>query len=126
MAIGRQVPIISIRMGMDPYGFIGKYQGLSGTNKSSDTLALDVYELLWANPSLKGKLTESLVMKFEKAGSFQHANKLMGFVAKIESASPEIIDRLEKAPQGNRQVLEANNVKKMLPQLLRRLRGGGA
>ena len=28
-AMGRKKPIVSVRMGTDPYGFIGKYQGIA-------------------------------------------------------------------------------------------------
>ena len=39
VAICRRVPVIPIRLGMDPYGFIGKYQALIGYNKDASSLA---------------------------------------------------------------------------------------
>ena len=35
VAIGRQLPIIAVRLGLDPYGFIGKYQALQGAATES-------------------------------------------------------------------------------------------
>ena len=124
VAIGRQVPIAHIRLGRDPYGFIGKYQALSGINKDAGPLANDIYELLWANPRLNERLVESLVTRFEDSDSYAHANSLMGYVEKIEKARPGVIDRLEDAPQRNSQVARAWHVKGRLPAVLERLRKG--
>jgi len=74
VAIGRQIPIIPVRLGMDPYGFIGKFQGLSGTGKAAKALAKEVYDLLWTKSSLKGQLAESLVGRFAASASFAQAN----------------------------------------------------
>ena len=66
VAIGREVPVIPIRLGTDPYGFIGKFQALSGTGKEIRALAKEVYELLWSKPVLGARLIESLVERFEQ------------------------------------------------------------
>lgn len=125
VAVGRQVPVIPVRLGIDPYGFIGKYQGLSGKNKSADALAVDVYELLWTKANLKERLISSLVARFEKAASFREANDLMEHVGKIDSAAPAIVERLENAPKRNTQVAGAYEVQQKLPQLIEKLRGSG-
>lgn len=123
VAIGRQVPIIPVRQGRDPYGFIGKYQGLPGSGKNPGALARDIYELLWTKPTLRSRLTESLVARFERSSSFAHANILMGYLRRIESAAPRLIDRLERAVATNTQVAGAHAVEATLPGLLVRLRG---
>lgn len=122
VAIGRRVPIIPVKIGTDPYGFIGKYQALSATGKEAAEVAEDIYDLLWGNANLKERLTDSLVTRFERADSYEEANDLVGRLERIESASPEIIKHLERAPKGNSQVREAFEVKKTLPQLIARLR----
>lgn len=122
VAIGRRVPIIPVKIGTDPYGFIGKYQALSAAGKEASEVAQDIYDLLWGKANLKERLTDSLVTRFEKAGSFAEANDLVGRLERIESASPEIIKRLERAPKRNSQVREAFEVEKTLPQLIARLR----
>lgn len=122
VAIGRGVPIISIRLGMDPYGFIGKYQGVAGKGKSIVVLAKEVYGLLWANSSLKNKLKESLILRFERSSSFDHANTLMEYLEKIDTLTPDLIERLENSPKMNRQVRDAHKVEKGLKQLIKKLR----
>lgn len=122
-AVGRRVQVISIRLGKDPYGFIGKYQGVPGHGLKSTDLAKKVYELLWNLPHLKAKLVESLVTRFKTAGSFEHANNLMEYVERLDTLSPHLIDQLDLAYQSNRQVRNAWKVEDRLPTVLRRLRG---
>ena len=44
VAIGRDVPVITIRMGTDPYGLMGKWQALSGCHFSkSDDMAAKIF-----------------------------------------------------------------------------------
>jgi len=123
VAIGRQIPIVPIKLGMDPYGFIGKYQALSARRKTHTSLAKEIYELLWTMPTLKGRLAESLVTRFESSQTFAHANTLMRYLGKIENAPPNLIERLEKAPEKDSQVAGAWVVQQELPGLLKRLRG---
>ena len=35
VALGRRVPILPIRMGKDPYGFMAKYQAIPGSDRAS-------------------------------------------------------------------------------------------
>jgi len=124
VAIGRQVPVIPIRLGTDPYGFIGKYQAVSGIGKGTKNLAKAVYDVLWTKAPLRARLTESLVSRFETSENYYHANVLMEILEeRITNASPDIIERLERAPQQNLQVSKAFEVKARLPGLIRRLRG---
>jgi hypothetical protein len=123
VAICQRVPVIPIQLGMDPYGFIGKYQALIGHNKDASSLAKEIYELFWTKSSLKERLIESLVTRFEDSESFRHTNDLMEYICRIENTSPQIIDRLEKAPENNLQVKDAWAVERTLPHLLQKLRG---
>ena len=122
VAIGRQIPVIPVRLGMDPYGFIGKYQALSGSEKHAKILAKEVYELLWTKAALVSRLTEGLVSRFEESESFNQANELVKYIDKLKNATPELINRLEKALEKNGQVRNAYDVQANLPRILKRLR----
>jgi hypothetical protein len=123
IAIGREVPIISVRLGKDPYGFIGKYQGVAGNGKSSKKLAKEIYQILWNKlPFLKSRLMESIIARFENSECFDHANELFKYIETLTNVPPNLIDRIEKAPDKNRQVREAYEVKYHLQSLIMRLR----
>jgi hypothetical protein len=123
VAIGRGIPVVPVRLGKDPYGFIGKYQAVAGHGKTPRTLAGNLMDVFLGNPSLKEQAIQALVRRFEDAENFVHANALMHWLEKIEVASPNIIERLEKAPESNRQVADAFGVRERLPRLLKRLKG---
>ena len=70
IAIGREVPIISVARGKDPYGFIGKYQAIQWGDKSGKQVAdeilgvlLKTEELMLRSQGIKAnwiQLTQSL------------------------------------------------------------------
>jgi len=124
IAMGRGVPVVPVRVGIDPYGFIGKYQAVSGLGRSPKDLADELLESFLSNPITRERTTESLVTRFERAETFNHANLLIKYLEKMESATPNIIERLSKASANNDQVEKAYEVQKKLPHLLNKLRGG--
>lgn len=122
VAIGLGVPVIPVRLGMDPYGFIGKYQAVPGRDKTQKELAKDLFELFFGLPELRLRATEGLVVRFEDADSFAQTNSLMGYIEQIKEASPALIQRLEKAMEDNSQVRHAFEAKERLPRVLKRLK----
>jgi len=123
VAIGRGIPVVPVKLDKDPYGFIGKYQAVAGYGKTPKVLAGNLMDVFLGKPSLKEQSIQSLVRRFEEAENFDHANALMDWLEKIEVASPNITERLEKTPESNRQVAGAFRVQGRLPSLLRRLKG---
>lgn len=89
VAIGRKVPIISIQRGMDPYGFIGKYQAILGSNKTPSELAHEVFKTFIANKSLGEKRMNSYLWRLARAWNFDAANRLFGWLGDFESMTTE-------------------------------------
>lgn len=55
-ALGRNVDIIPLRVGLDPYGFMGKYQGIQAKNKLPEAVAQEIAKVLLRKPNLRDKL----------------------------------------------------------------------
>ncbi len=123
IAIGRRVPIVSVRLGKDPYGFVGKYQGVVGRGKTPTQLAAELFDLFLQHSVLHDRLAEWLVRQLENAGSFASANQTMHSLLKLRNATPQLIKRIENAQQANVNVERAFDVQSMLPGLLRKLKG---
>ncbi len=131
VAIGRRLPIISVNLGIVPYGFIGKDQALNGLHLNATMLAEKICNLFskFVPGSVRSvteasdrNTVEALVDIFENAGSYDQANQIMKQLTKLSSVSPEILARIEKAPMLNPQVEKAFEVKKRLPDLIKRLK----
>lgn len=55
-AVGRDVLVIPLRKGLDPYGFIGKYQGIQAQNKTIGDVAEAIFRTLIKSPKTKNKI----------------------------------------------------------------------
>jgi hypothetical protein len=80
-AVARGVPIIAVRMGKDPYGFIGKFQAL---NCSWENGAVEITKLLIKQPAMLDAFTG----KIEKCSSYDHGNFLSLMFPHIEALNP--------------------------------------
>jgi hypothetical protein len=58
-AVGRDVKIISLRMGEDPTGFISKHQALSRRGRTAEQIAQEVDAILSADNTTAARLLEA-------------------------------------------------------------------
>jgi hypothetical protein len=75
-ALGKGVVVIPVRLGYDPYGFIGKVQGLSGSLESPDRLADLLVETSLRNRSTERAMRKALVSTFTGTRSLLQAETL--------------------------------------------------
>lgn len=120
-ALAKRVPIVSVRLGLDPYGFIGKYQAIQGNGKNADEIANDLYEVLVANESLGPKVTSRLVMMLGESLSFKESRRLIARIEKSPHLTEGHASLLRKAVDDNRQVAEAWDVPKRILAIERSL-----
>lgn len=83
VAVGRNVLIIPIRRGLDPYGFIGKYQGLQSVGKNIGEVALGIFEIISSNPKTKNKYLDSLTELILLSNSVQQGIDRLSALSKV-------------------------------------------
>ena len=93
-AIARGVPIIAVRLGMDPYGFIGKFQALSSTWLN---VAEDLVKVLIKND----RMFSAYVQALRKCTSWDSGNTMAKALPGIEKLSKLQIDDLAAAYNEN-------------------------
>jgi hypothetical protein len=113
-ALGRGVLVVPVRLGVDPYGFAGKYQGVPGTLDQPEALATAIVQALLANTQTHGEMRRSLVHAFSEAESFNMAIALRWLVVEITDFTDEEKATLRKACTENGQVAGAYNVAKAI------------
>jgi len=86
-AIARGVPIIAVRLGMDPYGFIGKFQALPSTWLTG---AEDIVKVLIKND----RMFSAYVQALRECTSWDSGNTLAKILPGIEKLSKQQIDEL--------------------------------
>ncbi|MEW8381622.1 MAG: toll/interleukin-1 receptor domain-containing protein [Candidatus Thiodiazotropha taylori] len=104
VAIGRQLPIISVRQGLDPYGFIGKYQAVQGAGKTPAQLAKSIFELFLPNPIVGPKITNALVQKLTESYSFARSKELIGYIKQSNFVTSKHVAAMKEAVKNNSQV----------------------
>lgn len=116
-ALGRSVPVISVRLGMDPYGFIGKNQGLRGKLDSPAPLALSISEILLREARTKIVMRDALVGGLVQAKSFATAKQVATMLTTVTGFSAGQLERLTTACQENPQVRGSWGVFEMINSL---------
>lgn len=109
-ALGRGIQVISVRLGADPYGFAGEFQGIQGALDSPTVLASNIVKALLTNPHTRGEMRRTLVAAFSSAISFDIAKRLKSLLIKIPYFTEEEKIILRTACIENDQVANAFGV----------------
>ena len=125
-AIGREIPVIPIRLGSDPHGFIGRYQALSGTfavtpkGNGIMRLARDIFEIVLRDESIGDLAKDAYVLAVTKAGNFDRANYLAKLMPQFDNLSSMQAMGLVDAFNKNNQVHGSFEFQdKIIPELTR-------
>jgi len=108
-ALGRDITVVPVRLGADPYGLVGKFQGVTGTLPSPDELASRIAVILIANRQTAGEMRRALLNSFASASSPAMAVVLHRLVMRLVNASEEERQAIWKACE-NSHVNEAKGV----------------
>ncbi len=88
-AFARGVPIIAVRLGRDPYGFLGKFQGL---RTDWSTAAVDIANVLIKND----RMLNAYINALSNCPNWDQGNTLAKVLPSIEKLSVEQVDKLIK------------------------------
>lgn len=126
-ALGQSKPIIPVTIDIDPYGMMGKYQALSGKNKTGFVVGRSIAVFFWGRDWPEKRLEElrksSFISALDRAESFDSANKLAEIFHQLDSLSPSQADAFMKAFNGNGQVSGAHGFDSDVADTLSKLSG---
>lgn len=117
VAIGRQLPIIAVRQGLDPYGFIGRYQALQGAGKTPFQLAREVFDLFIPLPGIGSKITGALVYQLVNSGSFDQSKRLITLIKQSKYVTSKHAAAMKDAIKKNSQVSDSWGVPEQIKQI---------
>lgn len=122
-AMGRGVPVFSIRLGQDPYGFIGKFQAFNGTGKNAAVGAQEIFDALRKHKQTHAQFAEILVTMFERSPNYESAKVQMGYLEELQVWSPQFSKRIIKASEENSQIEESWGVPIRVEALVKKWSG---
>ncbi len=95
-ALARGVPIIAVKLGKDPYGFIGKFQALA---TDWENAPIEIVKLLINNDRMISAYTKAI----ENCGSFDRGNTLATILSGINSLTEKQAQEIVAAYNSNGQ-----------------------
>ncbi len=99
-AFGRGVPIVSVRLGRDPYGFIGKFQALPCT---WDTAPKELAKIFIK----QNRAVSAYIKAIQNCHNFDQANMLSELLPLIEKTTAEQVREITNAFRENSQIYES-------------------
>ena len=100
VAFGRGVPIISVKLEKDPYGFIGKFQALSCSWESA---AKEIVKILVKHD----QMLHTYIKAVENCIGYVHGNTLSEILPYIDKLSSQQVNLLISAFNENGQVQDS-------------------
>jgi hypothetical protein len=104
-AKSRGVPVVCLKVGADPKGFIADKQALAGDIRHPETSAHDIYRLISEKLGLRERLQPALITAFCESPSFidtrDRFDRLKSLVTKL---SKDEAERIKKAYETNDQL----------------------
>lgn len=118
VAIGRHVLIIPVKMGKDPYGFIGKYQALSAKRENIPKIAKGILEIILEHPSTKERIKRAAIHAFKESPNFYSSKYFVTDIfPTFEKMKKSEIDDIIEAFNKNNQIYDCFVAKTKLPDL---------
>lgn len=123
-ALARAVPVVPVRLGSDPPGFIGGIQCVPGVGKTGDQLAHTILETMLLRPgTLRDLGREAFITAVSVSRSWEHSNVLARLIPRLDTLSSSQVDRLVRAFNSNREVHYAHRFNPELARHLTRITG---
>ncbi len=94
VAIGRGILVIPIRKELDPYGFIGKFQGFQALGKNVNKVAEGVFLILTKNPKTRSRIINCLVDLLLLSNNKNQAIERIAALKKISDLPNDIINQI--------------------------------
>jgi hypothetical protein len=120
IGIGRGVLIIPVRLGMDPFGFIGRYQGYQGDKCTPPQIAEAVFRIIAKHPQTSSRMAACLVQLFERVNSWEDARHYFPLIEKCDGLDGRLASRISHALETNEKIREAWGIPERITKLLAR------
>ncbi|MDX2165459.1 MAG: toll/interleukin-1 receptor domain-containing protein, partial [Deltaproteobacteria bacterium] len=120
-AVARGVPIIAVRLGVDPYGFIAKQQALSGNLSEPEGLASGVVDALIHHRFTRVAMREALVAALGVAPTARAAEAVTAKLGRFTDFTSDQLTRLGGAVDDNVHVSETSEIRERVERIARRV-----
>jgi hypothetical protein len=96
-AVGRGVLVIPIMRGLNPYGYISKYQGMNAQGKTVPGVAREVFNILVKSPKTRGRMLSCLTETTLQSKSEVEAVEKLRHIESIKDLPPAYLQKLQES-----------------------------
>lgn len=118
IAFGLDKLIIPVKLGIDPYGFFGKYQGIQGIEIEMSSLSHEIAEILSVNDKTKKPFAESVIEIFIRSESYSEARSNVKKLDMVKYMNEILKSKLQNSLKENTQIEKAYGVPERVKELL--------
>jgi hypothetical protein len=126
--------VVPLKMGVDPHGFIAKYQAIFIPDKTTPYNVADaVFDALARNPRTSGAMAPAITRRYANSNSFDNTRAAFVLLETIPKAAwtDAMVEQVERAANLNSQVGDAvlpggRKVPEAAEELLQDIRGDAA
>jgi len=122
-AMGRGIMIATVRLGTDPYGFIGRFQALEGQGNTAEALAGELFRILRHHRMTRRAVAHGVVECYCQSRSYKAAIRNMGLLEGLAHWDASLSNRVRAAVKDNDQLHGAWGVPKRLEVLIEKMEG---
>lgn len=95
VAVGRDVLIIPVRKGLDPYGFIAKYQAIQGSGRTVGQVAECIFSAIVNSPKTRQKMIRCLCGVIAQSTSVDEAIEKLALMKLINNIPSSILNQFQ-------------------------------
>ena len=117
--MGRGIPVVSVKMGQDPYGFIGKFQACNGAGNDASKIATALYNCFRKGKQTQKQMSKAVVNAFVQSRSFAEAKSNMALLEDLTVWEPSFKAQIQSAVKHNVQIRDSFYVPSRVEALLR-------
>ena len=119
-AMGRQLLIVTVRCGLDPYGFLGRFQAIDGTSQPTEGIARRIYNVFCRHRKTNSKIAHAVAARFADSQSYADTKRNMELLEGLTYWDATMTEMTQTAVAKNDQVSGAWHVPDKLERLVTR------
>lgn len=104
--MARGVPMVPVKLGVDPHGFIGKYQAATPKNTAAPAVADAIFRALARHSRAMHDMAGPVVHRYAASGSFDGARANFALLEQVpdDAWTAELVEVVERAADANTQI----------------------
>lgn len=119
-ALGRGIPVFTVRCGADPYGFVSRFQAFNGNDKTVPEISNELFQAALVHKKLSSRMASVLVDMFVNSGSYAVAKSRIGYLENLKVWDQSYSTRILKAADENGQIRDSWGVSDRVRALVKK------